>query len=90
MGMCDEWIYMLLLMNMCFVISWGIISVGRASTLRAEGCWLNFCILQPITLALAPRGRSHIFASISGDRGRCRVNLGLFWIYSDHQPFFRQ
>ena len=57
---------MLLLMNMCFVISWVISSVGRASASHAEGPWFDFCILQPITLALAPRGRPHIFASIAG------------------------
>ena len=78
MGMCDEWIYMLLLMNMCFVISWVISSVGRASASHAEGSRFDFCILQPITLSLAPRGRPHIFASIAGDRGSFRVNLGLF------------
>ena len=66
MGMCDEWIYMLLLVNMCFVISWGISSVGRASALREEGHWLDFCILQLITLALSPGGRPHIFASRVG------------------------
>ena len=61
MGMCDEWIYMLLLMNMCFVISWVISSVGRASASHAEIHWLDFCILQPITLSLAPRGRPNIY-----------------------------
>ena len=66
MGMCYEWIHILVLMNMCFVISWVISSVGRASASHAEGPWFDLCILQPITLALAPRDRPNILASRAG------------------------
>ena len=86
--MCDEWIYMWLSVNMCFSISWGTISVGRASALHAENHLLDSCILQPNLLPLAPQYRTNI--DLPPEQRKMQGKDRLCTLCSDHQTFLTE
>ena len=83
MGVYNKCIYMWLLINLNFGISWGIISVVKATDSHAEGHLLHSCILQHIIIGM--KIYPYLFASRAGEDLGCQWSTQTIKIFLDNK-----